>query len=537
MVDSPEIWGREVVTVDADGHPLRVWQPRPQRVTELLEERNRWPDRDYLVCGDRRITFEEHYQAVQAVARRLVESGVSPGDRVLLLAGNSPEFVAAWWATLAIGAIAVLGNRWWTPAQVEQCVVDTSPTLVGVDARTTTLVTNGKQLLNLDDLTDVWEDPITANPAPTPVSETDPAVVIYTSGTTGQAKGVVLSHRAIVANLHNLLDRSRRRPSEVDSDAPQQVSLLTVPLFHMSGMQAMTLAAVTGDRLVFPSPGPVDATTILELIQQESVSSFAAVPTVLGRIVKHPDLASFDTSSVRSVTMGGMFVHPSIVEQVRVVFPAASRRVGALYGMTESGGVLTTIGGSQLIDKPTSSGLPLPVVELRIAEVEEDGSGEILVRSPTNMSGYWGQPYSPELDADGWLHTGDIGRIEGDHLYVVGRSKEIVIRGGENIAATRVESCLLAHPDVLEAAVLPLEHPDLGEEVAAVVTVKPQSALSVSTLKAHAADSLAHFEVPSAWWIRYEPLPLTASGKVKKAELVEAWPTASRDGLPPPESE
>ena len=348
-------------------------------------------------------------------------------------------------------------------------------------------------------------------------------MILYTSGTTGQAKGVILSHRAIIANLHNLLDRSRRRPSDRDPDAPQQVNLLTVPLFHMSGMQAMTLAAVTGDRLVFPPPGPIDVTTILRLIERERVSAFAAVPTVLARIVQHPGLSAYDTSSVQSVTMGGMYVHPSLVDQVRIAFPAAARRVGALYGMTESGGVLTSIGGSQLVEQPTSSGVPLPVVELRIANPAPDGSGEILARSPTTMSGYWGRPDDPVLDRDGWLHTGDLGRIVGGHLHVVGRSKEIIIRGGENVSATRVETCLLTHPEVLEAAVLPLEHPELGEEVAAVVVVTTPDAVSVEELSDYVSASLARFEVPSAWWVRHDPLPLNASGKVDKPLLRGTW--------------
>jgi long-chain acyl-CoA synthetase len=131
------------------------------------------------------------------------------------------------------------------------------------------------------------------------------------------------------------------------------------------------------------------------------------------------------------------------------------------------------------------------------------------------------------LDSEGWLHTGDIGRIEDGHLHVVGRSKEIIIRGGENVAATRVESCLLRHPAVLEAAVLPLEHPELGEEVAAVVVVTTGSAVSPDDLADHVSASLARFEVPSAWWVRDEPLPLNASGKVDKSLLRGAWPTPS----------
>jgi long-chain acyl-CoA synthetase len=496
-------------------------------VAELLDESLRWADRPYLVCGDLRISFSGHRRAVYTAVRHLVDAGVSPGDRVLIIGSNSPEFVVMWWATVALGAIAVLGNRWWTPTQVAHAIAETDPALVAVDTRAAALASPAARILNLEDVVDIWDACDTPTVTLPRGEETDPAMILYTSGTTGQAKGVILSHRAVIANLHNLLHRSRRRPSDRDPEAPQQVNLLTVPLFHRSGMQAMTLAAVTGDRLVLPPPGPTDVTTILGIIERERVSVFAAVPTVLARIVKHPNLSAYDTSTVQSVAMGGMYVHPSLIDEVRLAFPGAARRVGALYGMTESGGVLTSIGGSQLVERPTSSGAPLPVVELRIANPGPDGSGEIVARSPTTMSGYWGRPDDPALDQEGWLHTGDIGRIEGGNLYLVGRLKDIIIRGGENVAATRVESSLLAHPAVLEAAVLGLEHLELGEEVAAVVVVKAPAAVSAEELSVHVGASLARFEVPSAWWLRDEPLPLNASGKVDKLLLHREWSTRS----------
>jgi long-chain acyl-CoA synthetase len=223
--------------------------------------------------------------------------------------------------------------------------------------------------------------------------------------------------------------------------------------------------------------------------------------------------------------MGGAPVTPELVARTRAAFPNARRGVGTIYGLTESGGALTAGVGDAFADRPHSVGRPLPVVELRIAEPDASGVGEILARSPTVMSGYWGAPDDPILDAAGWLRTGDVGRIDTDgYLYVLDRTKDVIIRGGENIAGPHVEDRLLAHEAVADVAVVGLPHPDLGEEVAAAVVLQPGRQVTTEELAAHAAAGLAHFEVPSTWWIRSEPLPVNAVGKVLKRELRATWP-------------
>lgn len=192
---------------------------------------------------------------------------------------------------------------------------------------------------------------------------------------------------------------------------------------------------------------------------------------------------------------------------------------------------MTTGIGDDYAARPHSVGKPLPVVEIRIDEPDDRGLGEILARSPTNMSGYWGMPDDDTIDEDGWLRTGDIGRLDHDgHLYVLDRAKDVIIRGGENIACSHVENQILRHPSVGQVAVLGLPHPDLGEEVAAVV-VPRGGAPSAEELSAHAASGLARFEVPTAWWIRDEPLPLSSVGKVLKRQLREAWPERHPDAV------
>jgi long-chain acyl-CoA synthetase len=223
--------------------------------------------------------------------------------------------------------------------------------------------------------------------------------------------------------------------------------------------------------------------------------------------------------------MGGSPVMPELVARTRAAFPQARRGVGTAYGLSESGGVLTTGTGDDYAARPHSVGKALPVVELRIDHADDQGVGEILARSPTVMTGYWGLPDDHTVDTDGWLHTGDVGGLDEDgHLYVLDRSKDVIIRGGENIASSHVEDRLLTHPDVAQVAVIGRPHPDLGEEVAAVVVPRAGAQVSVAGLTNHAAAGLAHFEVPTAWWVRAEPLPLNSVGKVLKRQLRDSWP-------------
>jgi long-chain acyl-CoA synthetase len=165
-------------------------------------------------------------------------------------------------------------------------------------------------------------------------------------------------------------------------------------------------------------------------------------------------------------------------------------------------------------------------VELRINNPNEDGVGEVVARSPGNMNEYWGAADVTVLDEDGWLHTGDLGRIRDGHLQIVGRSKDVIVRAGENVASPHVESCLLSHPEVHEVAVFGLDDEDLGEEVAAVVVLVDGSSLSEADLLTYASRDLASFEVPSTWWIRHTALPLNASGKANKTQLRNEWPHA-----------
>lgn len=306
---------------------------------------------------------------------------------------------------------------------------------------------------------------------------------------------------------------------------------MTVPLFHLSGIQISFSTLLSGGALIFLE-GRFTPEKVLSLIQQERVRVWGGIPTMVSRVVEFEHFADYDTSSVKSIPMGGAAVSPELRAKIQAAFPLIKKRVNSLYGLTEAGGVLAAASGAELQGRPGCVGRPLPVVEIRIDKADLHGVGEICARTPSAASRYWGEEASI-ADKDGWIRTGDLGRLdEENRLYVVGRSKDIIIRGGENIASAHVERCLSTHPDVLEVAVVALPHDDLGEEVAAAVVLRPGATIRPEDLSAHAGTTLGRFEIPSRWWLRFDALPTNASGKILKRELVEQWPAADATAGP-----
>jgi long-chain acyl-CoA synthetase len=525
------VWGEEVRR-KRGAIPFRQYEPRRRRLTELFEDAARWRDRDYLAQGKRRISYAQFFASVDALADRLACGGAGPGQRVLLLAANSPEWVVSFWATLQAGAIIAPGNGWWSEEEVAHAVGTVKPAIVIGDPKRLAKLPAGAAVGDVIDVESVRAIvdrapsvlPDSTSSAASAGEEDEAAVVVFTSGTTGLPKGATLAHRSVIANLHDLLARSGRLPHQVAGGRAGRVNLLMGPLFHIGGIQAMALALVGGGTLVFLE-GRFDSTQVLDLIETERVAVWGGVPTMARRILDDPTLAGRDLSSVRSMTLGGAPVPPELIERLRAAFPNADRGVSTIYGMTELGGTVASADGALMAKQPGTSGRPHKLVDLRIAEPDRDGVGEILVRTPAQMLGYWGEENDPAvIDDDGFIHTGDLGRLDDGLLTLVGRSKDIVICAGENVAAPRVEAVLLQHPDVEDAAVVGLPHADRGEEVAAAVVPRADADIDPDALKAFAGTRLAHFEIPTTWWIRRQPLPTNDVGKVDKRRLRTAWP-------------
>ncbi len=306
----------------------------------------------------------------------------------------------------------------------------------------------------------------------------------------------------------------------------QSAALLVVPLFHVTGcLSTMMLCYASGAKLVLMPPGRFDPDAAMATIEHEKVTSFGGVPTIMWRIVESPNFESYDLSTVQRVSYGGAPAAPELVQRIHERFPKVRKTLATAYGLTESASVATSNTGDDYGTHPDSVGRPAPTIEIEVvdpdgAPVPPGATGEIWLRGPTIMRrGYWNRPdaTAEAITSDGWFRSGDIGRFDEDgFLYLVDRAKDMIIRGGENVYCVEVEQALFEHPDVVDAAVVGVPHKVLGEEVKAVVQLKPDSTVSAEDLRTYCSERLANFKVPEYVEMRDEPLPRNPAGKVLK---------------------
>jgi acyl-CoA synthetase (AMP-forming)/AMP-acid ligase II len=510
-------WGKEIAVETLRGVSFRIYTERPRRVDSLLDLAARWGSRPHVVQGERVLTFDGLRAASLAKSHTLAGADIARGDRIFLLGWNSAEWIINFWACQRLGAIPVLANAWWSEGELSDALARLQPAMTLADPHGAARIPAGWRC-------GPWETNLNAAhdagareqaEAPIPLDAEDPALIIFTSGTGGRPKAVVHSHRSLLASVQMLLHVTHQLPQQLDH-ASGDIALQTGPLFHIGGAGMVLRSAVVGNTLVMPR-GRFDSTEVLALIEHHRITRWAAVPTMVSRVLDHADLQRHDLLSLKSLTLGGAPIHAELLQRIGTTLPGVQARIPTGYGLTESGSQVTAASGADTAKRPGSCGRPLPCAELKILRRQGLPDGEVLVRTPTQMSGYFGEDESP-IDAEGWLHTGDLGRIdEQGHLWITGRSKDMIIRGGENIAPAAVERALMAIPGVVEAAVFGVPHADLGEEVMAVVVV--QGAHTHQQLQAQLRSSIASFAVPSRWRLQTEPLPMNNTGKVDKAEL------------------
>lgn len=535
----------EIVTEEVLGVPMRVYRQRMRSMRELMEQNASRADEEWLVQEDRRFTFGEHDRLARVLAANLAELGVGRGDRVALVSANVPEWVITWWACSILGAVVVPLNAWWKTEELEFGIVDSGSKVLIADERRIALVrdrlTEMRELAHVFCIGDPGAHPVRpfselvdddGDPGmPTNhVEEDDLLAILYTSGTTGQPKGATLTHRQAIANLQNILvggvaAAMRGEPPPEVGAKLRSATLLVVPLFHVTGCLAtMVLAYATGGKLVLMPVGRFDPDVAMQIIEREKITSIGGVPTVMWRILESPNLGKYDLSSVQRASYGGAPAAPELVERIEQVFPNLRKTLSTAYGLTETASVATLISGEDYFAHPGSVGRPVPTVEVRV--VTDDGldaapgeRGEVWIKGPTVMArGYWRRPDANEAAfSEGWFRTGDIGYLDEEgYLYLVDRAKDMIIRGGENVYSVEVEHVLFDHPDVVDAAVVGVPHRTLGEEVKAVVQLRPGSTATAEDLQEFCRQHLADFKVPAYVELRDEPLPRNPAGKVLK---------------------
>jgi steroid-24-oyl-CoA synthetase len=537
----------ETEVVDVRGVPTTVFRHAPGSLRDLLAVARGYGDETFLVYEDERWSFADVMARVDALGALLVEGyGVAPGDRVAIGMRNYPEWVVAFAAVTSVGAISVSLNAWWTDDELGWALEDCGASVLIADRerveRTAGRATKlGVRVLGvrLGDAAapgvDRWEEALPLG-SPLPAVDIDPdddATILYTSGTTGRPKGAVSTHRAVVQALlgyacRAAVDRLRRDP-EAGADAAAPASrpsfVLIVPLFHVTGAVPVMLSCfATGLKLVIMYKW--DPERALELIERERVTNFVGVPTQSWDLLQSPRFGEFDTSSLVAVGGGGAPAPPELVRRVSTSFAKASPNIG--YGLTETNAYGPQNGGADYLSHPTSTGRATPILSIEIRDemgrpVPVGERGEIWFKGPNLIRGYWNRPEATaETIVDGWLRTGDIGRLDDEgFVYVEDRAKDIVIRAGENVYCAEVEGAIYEHPAVHEAAVFGVPHERLGEEVAAVVVPRPGVPLTVEEVQQHVRERLAGFKVPSRVEIWTDPLPRNPAGKVLKRDLRE----------------
>jgi long-chain acyl-CoA synthetase len=537
--------------VPVNGRSVRMFSQAPATLRSLYSDNT--SDLPFIAYEDERLSFVQAWQQACRVGHLLVhDCGVRPGDRVAISMRNYPEWVLAFTAITSIGAIAVAMNALWQAEELVYGLGDSGAKVLFADAERLdrlahSLPLPGLQVIAVRSSGAVpgarrLEDLLQAVGAVAmPAADTQPddaATIFYTSGSTGHPKGVVSTHRNILAALLSWeLDRSiGELMAGIDSSAAaagtagatapatQPGTLLGVPLFHVTGSHAVYLSCYRLQRrMVCMYRWDVEAAAAL--IQRDRLSSVVAPAAMTGDLVRVARSGRFDLSSLLWVGGGGAPRAPEQVRQIGASFGQALPNTG--WGMTETNAIGAGIGGEDYLSRPASSGRSSLVLDLKV--VDELGStlpagqrGELLVRGTSVFSGYW---MRPEINAtvfdEGWFRTGDVAVIDTDgFVFIVDRIKDLIIRGGENIGCGQVEAALLMHPEVHEAAVYAVPDDRLGEEVGA--TVYGSATLDIAALREFLSAHLARFEVPRHIVLSPAPLPRTPSGKILKRQIKDA---------------
>ena len=500
------------------------------------------PAKDWLIYEDERYTYKEVFDKAAQAANALKNVGVEKGDRVAICMMNNPEYIVSFMAITGMGAVVVPLNSWWVPSEVsyglEHCdakvLIADEKRLIGLEknADVKQIVVRPENNSDYQEFNNFINDSSTEWPE-VEITKNDNATLFYTSGSTGFPKGVLSSNRNVLATLFSWACYSSIRGQMSDSagglgensdGTVKEISVLhCVPLFHVTGSHSSFLISILlGRKMVMMKKW--DATEALKLIEQEQITNVTGVPTQSWEILSHPEREKYDISSLEDLGGGGAARPAEHVKQMDEQFEAKPS-IG--YGLSETNALGTLNGGDEYLEHPSSCGRAVPpLTDINIVDENWNvlsGSevGEVVIKSPGNMVGYWKNPEATAevFNDDGWFKSGDLGYFDGPFLHIVDRVKDLVIRGGENISCIEVEAAIYEHSDVLEACIIGVPDERLGEQVAAAIYLKPGIELNPEDIQNFLDGKIAKFKIPFEIRFYKDPLPKIASGKFDKPQL------------------
>ena len=531
----------EIVEEDVLGEPLRVFAQRPRNMREVaLNAAERHGDSPYLVFPDQTVTYRELPGRAAAYAAVLAEEyGVGKGDRVAIASANNVDYALTIWACILMGAVVTGLNGWWTGPELAYGVELTKPkVLIGDEPRLARIAESGAHvdapIVRWDELTSKVAARGEAPIPEVPIDEDDPFIILFTSGTTGRPKGATLSQRNIIhfalssglrgATSAVLANAANPAANTRTASPMAAASLCAGPFFHISGIAPITMGGpFYGTSIVFTPPGRWDPVRHMELTEKHRIATWSGVPTMYWRMLEHPDFPNYDLSSLTAISSGGAPFPPELIRLLQEHFPGVGVSQG--YGSSETMGAGTLSFGPLMEHHPDAVGRATPAIDIQIRD--DDGNvlgegeiGEICMRSGVVFLGYWDDEAATAKAfwPGRWYRTGDYGRIDDGVLFLESRMRDLILRGGENIYPIEIEHRLVEHPDIVDAAVIGVEHRELGQEVKAFVVLADGAELSEPEVQRWVAVALASYKVPAQVEFR-DTLPYTETGKVVKTAL------------------
>jgi len=529
----------EVVTTHYNGVPLKAYKNAAKTLNELMAPGRNFGDALFLQYPSQEWTFNAFWRSTDALAANMATTlGIKPGARVAIAMRNRPEWLVAFTAILQVGAVVVPLNSWGKGDELNQGLIDSDAQLLICDHQRYGYVRDaGNRVPAIvvdapmeDDTADYhWQQMLNANhPLPDIAIDThDPAILLFTSGTSGRPKGALFSHFSACQALMNVefigactfMTNTDAMTRIMSSGVPAK-TLLAVPLFHISGLFSQFVINLRLGRGLYIMY-KWDAEEALRLIRTEGITVLMGAPVMLLELLGREDFTAEDAANITNISAGGAAT-PDILHEL-FLNKVQQGLAGAGWGMTETAGTGAAFTGRYMHDRPGSSGFVSPIVELSFHDengnpIAEGEPGEIWIRSSAAIQRYVSGVADDSDFNNGWLKTGDVGYVSNEGLlYLSGRVKDMIIRGGENIYPAEIEACLLTLPGCIEAAVVGVPSDHWGEEVGAVLRM--EDAIDARVVQAYCSTRLAGFKVPSRVAFTSEPLPRNAVQKLLKKPI------------------